>query len=295
MTTAVNNPSGPSMTGKTVLVTGATNGVGEKTAEALAAMGARVFVHGRNPEKGARTVAAIKESTGNHQVEFVESDFSDLDSVRDMAEQVKAKTNSLDVLVNNAGGMYKDRLLTKDGFEMTFGTNHLAHFLLTHLLLDLLKASAPARIITVSSIVHWVGKIDFNDLQCEVRSTELHAYNQAKLANVLFTQELARRLEGTGVTANALHPGAVRSGFGQNNESGIGKKIIQWVRPFLITPQKGAETSVYLASSPDVASVTGSYFSNSKPARMAKKAKDQATALRLWDVSLAMTGLSPST
>ena len=278
------------MTGKTVLVTGATSGIGEATARALAADGAQVLVHGRNRAKGATVVEKIKTGNPGAAVEFVEADFAELASVRALAAEVLKRTPRLDVLINNAGGTYAKRELTADGFEMTFGTNHLAHFLLTNLLLDRIKASAPARIVNVSSAGHRLGRIDFDDLQGAHGYSFVQAYGQSKLANILFTRALARRLEGTSVTANALHPGAVRTGLGMNN-TGPMTIIIKLGQGFILPPAKGARTSIYLASSPEVERVTGAYFANCKEVKPSAAALDDAVAERLWRVSAELTAL----
>ena len=198
----------------------------------------------------------------------------------------------LDVLVNNVGGFWATRHVTADGLEHTFALNHLAAFLLTDLLLDRLKASAPARVVTVSSGAQSLGTIDFEDLQGERRYSGQTAYNQSKLASVMFTYELARRLEGTGVTATALHPGVVNTGFGAEDPSRIFKVIVPFYRPFMKTPQQGAATSIYLASSPKVTGVTGKYFANGKPQTSNKASYDQAAATRLWQVSADLVGLA---
>jgi len=198
----------------------------------------------------------------------------------------------LDVLVNNVGGYWATRRTTEDGLEHTFAVNHLAPFLLTKLLLDRLRASAPARVVTVSSGAQAMGRIDFEDLQGEWDYSGQRAYNQSKLANVLFTYELARRLQGSGVTANALHPGVVRTNFGREDSKGWMRLMLPVIRPFMKNPDKGASTSVYLASSPDVESVTGRYFVNSKPKSSSKASQDVTAAARLWDVSAELVGLS---
>jgi NAD(P)-dependent dehydrogenase (short-subunit alcohol dehydrogenase family) len=279
------------MTGKTVLVTGATNGVGEATATALAAKGARVLVHGRNADKGATVVAAIKRVSHNDAVEFVAGNLADLASVRAMAAEVLARAPRLDVLVNNAGGLYTKRSVTMDGFESSFGVNHLAPFLLTNLLLDRLKASAPARIVNVSSVVHKSGRVDFDDLQSERKYSFMGAYSQSKLANILFTRALTKRLQGTRVTANALHPGAVRSGLGQQG-GGATKLLSRVIGVFFLSPEQGARTSVYLSSAPEVEGISGDYFAKCKNEALAGAALDDAAAEKLWSISAKMCGLA---
>jgi retinol dehydrogenase 14 len=198
----------------------------------------------------------------------------------------------LDVLVNNAGGYWNTRRITVDGLERTFALNYLAPFLLTNLLLDRLKQSAPARVVTVASNAHTTGRIDFGDLQGEQSYSGSRAYSQSKLGNVLFTHELARRLQATSVTANALHPGVVNTSFGVEDPGGIQRLFVPFVRPFLKTPEQGAATSIHLVSSPDLEQVSGRYFANSKPKRSSKASNDQATATRLWQVSAELVGLS---
>jgi len=220
------------------------------------------------------------------------ADLASLDEIRGLAAAYKQKHQQLHVLVNNAGAYNAQRTTTKDGFETTFGVNHLAYFLLTELLLDVLKASAPARIINVSSTAHVGGHMNFDDLQGEKKYVGRAAYGQSKLANVLFTYELARRLEGTGVTANALHPGVVRTGFGKNNPGMMGQlfRLAQTVaRPFFISPVQGAATSIYLASSPEVEGVTGKYFAKCKAVDSNAESYDTAVAQRLWQISEQLT------
>ncbi|MCA1599720.1 MAG: SDR family NAD(P)-dependent oxidoreductase, partial [Chloroflexi bacterium] len=220
---------------------------------------------------------------------FLQADLSSQESIRDLARTFTDKYDQLQVLVNNAGGVFSKRETTVDGLEMTFALDHLAYFLLTTLLLPVLERSAPARIINVSSGAQGTGKIDFDDLQGAKRYSGWRAYSQAKLANVLFTYELARRLQGTGMTANCLHPGFVATGFAQNN-SGALQALIKAGQVFAISPEKGAETSVFLASSPLVEGVSGKYFANKKEKKSAKQSYDESAARRLWDVSAQLTG-----
>ncbi len=277
------------MSGKVCLVTGATSGIGRVTARELAQMDATVVAVGRNRQKGEETVAEIKRRSANDKVEFMQADLSSQESIRDLARTFTDKYDQLQVLVNNAGGVFSKRETTVDGLEMTFALDHLAYFLLTTLLLPVLERSAPARIINVSSGAQGTGKIDFDDLQGAKRYSGWRAYSQAKLANVLFTYELARRLQGTGVTANCLHPGFVATGFAQNN-SGALQALIKAGQVFAISPEKGAETSVFLASSPLVEGVSGKYFANKKEKKSAKQSYDESAARRLWDVSAQLTG-----
>ncbi len=285
-------PSNTSMSGKVVIVTGATDGIGKATARALAAMGATVVIVGRNPDKTTATVDELRAATGNEQIEGMLADFASLAQVRQLADAFKQKRDRLDVLINNAGAVFAKRGETEDGFEQTFGVDHLAPFLLTNLLLDLLKQSAPSRIVNVSSEGHKVSGMRFDDLQTERRYTAMGAYGQAKLANVLFTYELARRLRGTGVTVNALHPGSVASNFGAGQAGLLAPVIRFFITRFGITPEEGAQTSVYLASSPDVAGVTSKYWIKSKPVRSSAASYDNEAAERLWQISAGMTGLA---
>src|SRR5271166_3831189 len=273
--------TGP-MAGQTVLVTGGTGGIGKATAAGLAAMGARVGITGRDIARTRAVAAEIAAASGNPAVDPFPADMSSQAEVRRLADEVLAAYPRLDVLVNNVGGFWATRRLTADGLERTFAVNHLAPFLLT----GRLKASAPARIVTVSSGAHAAGKIEFGDLQGERRYSGQQAYSQSKLANILFTYELARRLDGTGVTATALHPGVARTGFAAEDPSPMLKLFLPLIRLFLKTPEKGAATSIYLASSPEVEGVTGTYFADSKPRASSPASRDTATAARLWQISL---------
>ena len=281
-----------SMSGKTCLVTGATNGIGKAAAQALAKMGVTVVVVGRNALKTAQLVEEIRAASGNQNVDSLLADLSSQKEVRRLADEVKSRYPHLHVLLNNAGGTFTTRQLSVDGIEMTFALNHLAYFLLTNLLLDTLKASAPARIINVSSDAHSGGKIDFDNLQGERSYSGFGPYGNSKLANILFTIELARRLEGTGVTVNALHPGLVNTGFGRNNP-GLLMKIMGAIIPLIArSPEKGARTSVYLATSPEVQDISGKYFVDCKVTQPAPQASDRAVALRLWNVSAEIVHLA---
>jgi len=280
------------MNGKICLVTGGTNGIGKATAQALAQMGATVVIVGRDAQKAARVTGEIRAASGNQNVDWLLADLSSQQDIRRLAAEFKTKYPHLHVLLNNAGGTFSIRQLSVDGIEMTFALNHLAYFLLTNLLLEPMVASAPARIINVSSDAHSGGKIDFENLQGERSYSSFGPYGNSKLANILFTTELARRLEGTGVTANALHPGLTSTGFGQNNP-GLLMKIMGAVIPLVArSPKKGAETSIYLASSPEVQSITGKYFVNCKVTQPASQATDRAVAKRLWDISAEMVHLA---
>jgi retinol dehydrogenase 12 len=280
------------MKGRVCLITGATNGIGLETARALAKMGAKVVVVGRNPTKTQTVVAELKQSTGSDHIDSILGDLSLMAQVRRVADEFKARYDRLDVLVNNAGAVFMKKEITAEGYEMTFALNHLNYFLLTNLLLDILIDSAPARIVNVASEAHRVGSIRFDNLQGEKRYRGFEVYGQSKLMNILFTKELARRLEGTGVTANALHPGFVGSGFFHNN-SGIISIALKLIRPFILTSEKGAHSSVYLASSPEVATVSGKYFNEKaqmvEPAAPASNTENQR---RLWEISEQITGIT---
>ena len=274
-----------SMTGRTVLVTGGTGGIGRATATALARAGARVGIVGRDRERTAAVAREMTDSVPGAQIDAFAADMSSQAEVRRLAAEVLAQYPRLHVLVNNVGGSWATRHVTSDGLEHTLAVNHLAPFLLTTLLLDRLVASAPARVVTVSSGAQSMGRIDVEDLQGERSYSANRAYNQSKLANVMFTYELARRLEGTGVTANALHPGVVRTSFGQEDPQPFFRLLSPVVLPFMKTPEQGAATSIYLASSPEVEGVTGTYFVNSRPKRSNKASYDRAAAARLWRLS----------
>src|SRR5688572_9907393 len=245
------------MKGKICLVTGGTNGIGKATAQSLAQLGATVIIVGRDAQKTSQVVEEIRSTSGNPRVGSMLADLSSEQEVRRLADEFKSKYSQLHVLLNNAGGFFMQRQLSVDGIEMTFALNHLAYFLLTNLLLDTIKASAPARIINVSSDAHASGKIEFDNLQGE-RNYSPRAYDNSKLANILFTMELARRLEGTGVTVNALHPGFVATGFAKNNGKVFAALISIFTPLVARSPAKGAETSIYLASSPSVEALRGS-------------------------------------
>src|SRR5881392_2568941 len=253
------------MAGKSVLVTGGTGGIGRATAIGLAALGARVGITGRDQARTEAAAADIRAAPGSPAVDAFAADLSAQAGVRRLAAQVLDTYPRLDVLVNNVGGFWAHRHVTADGLEHTFALNHLAPFLLTSLLLDRLTASAPARIVTVSSGAHAKGRIDFDDLQGERNYSGQRAYSQSKLASVMFTYELARRLAGTGVTATVAHPGVVRTSFGAEDPAAHFAFVIRAARPFMKTPAQGAVTPVYLASSSQVEGVTGRYFANRKP------------------------------
>jgi retinol dehydrogenase-14 len=279
------------MAGKTVLVTGASGGIGRATALGLATMGAHLAITGRDRGRTDGAAREIREAGGG-QVEVFVRDLSSQSEVRRLVDEVLQSLPRLDVLVNNVGGYWDTRHVTADGLEHTFALNHLAPFLLTNLLLGRLKQSAPARVVTVSSNAQAMGQIDFDDLQGEGSYSGARAYNQSKLANVLFTYELARRLEGTSVTANALHPGVVRTSFGAEDPRRIQRLLIPFLRPFMKSSAKGAATSIHVASAPDLEQVTGRFFANSKLKRSSKRSYDEAAAARLWQVSADLVGLA---
>ena len=280
------------MVGKTVLVTGATGGIGKATAVGLARLGARVGITGRDIARAEAAAADIRATSNNAAVDAFAADLSSQTEVRRLAREVLDLYPRLDVLVNNVGGFWTHRHVTADGLEHTFALNHLAPFLLTKLLLDRLKASAPARIVTVSSGAHTAGRIDFDDLQAERKYSGQRAYNASKLANVMFTYELARRLQGSGVTATVLHPGVVSTAFGAEDQAAFFTILSPLIRPFMKTTAQGAATSIYLASSAQVEGLTGQYFANSKPKNSSKSSYDDDASRHLWQVSANLVGLS---
>jgi len=279
------------MTGKTVLITGGTGGIGRAAAIGLASMGARVGITGRDQARAKHAAAAIAKESDNPAVDIFVADLSSQTEVRRLAGEALSTYPRLDVLLNNVGGFWAHRHLTADGLEQTFALNHLAPFLLTSLLLERLVESAPARVITVSSGAQAMGKIDFDDLMGEKKYSGQRAYNQSKLANVMFTYEQARRSEGTGVTATALHPGMTSTSFSAEDPLRVMAPVVAFMRPFMKSPDKGADTAVYLASSLDVEGVTGRYFANRKPKESHKTSYDRATTSRLWRVSADLVDL----
>ena len=284
-------PRGGLMSGRTVLVTGGTGGIGKATALGLARMGAHLAITGRDrgrAEGAAREIGAA----GGGQVDVYVADLSSQAEVRRLAGEVLQRLPRVDVLVNNAGGYWNTRHVTADGLEHTFALNHLAPFLLTCLLLGRLEQSAPARVVTVSSNAQAMGRIDFGDLQGERSYSGARAYNQSKLANVLFTYELARRLPGTSVTANVLHPGVARTAFGAEDPGRVQRLFVPVMRPFMKSPAQGAATSIQVASDPGLDQVTGRYFAGGKPRKSARRSYDEAVAARLWQVSADLTGVA---
>ncbi len=271
-------------------MTGATGGIGKATAHGLAVMGARVAITGRDLARTDAAAREIRAAHGGQVVTFV-ADLSAQSEVRRLADEVQDALPRIDVLVNNVGGYWNTRRVTVDGLEHTFALNHLAPFLLTNLLVERLKQSAPARVVTVASHAHAQGRIDFDDLQGEQSYSGARAYNQSKLANVLFTYELARQLGPTGVTANALHPGVVNTSFGAADPAGVQRWLVPILRPFLKSPGEGAATSIHLATSPDLGRVTGRYYANLAAKRSSSRSYDEGTAARLWQVSNHLAGL----
>jgi len=273
------------MAGKVVLITGGTGGIGKATAIGLAAIGARVGITGRDLARAEQAAADIRSASENPAVDAFAADMTSQAEVRRLAATVLDAYPRLHVLVNNVGGFWAHRHPTADGLERTFALNHLAPFLLTNLLLDRLKASAPARVVTVSSGAQSMGRIDFDDLQGALNYSGQRAYNQSKLANIMFTNELARRLDGVGVTATSVHPGVVRTNFGAEDQAWFFTIISRVVRPLLKTPAQGAQTPIYLASSPDMDGISGQFFVNRKPKTPNKVAYDTDMTARLWRVS----------
>jgi NAD(P)-dependent dehydrogenase (short-subunit alcohol dehydrogenase family) len=280
--------------GKTCLITGSTSGIGKEIAIGLAKMKANVVLVGRNKAKCQATVEEIRRTasidTNRNQISYLLADLSSQASIHQLANEFLDTYESLEILLNNAGVFLSRRLTTVDGIEYTLAVNHLAPFLLTHLLFERIKASNPARIITTSSVAHRGAHINFNDLQFERRRySGVEAYRQSKLANILFTKELARRSRASGVSSNCFHPGGVRTNLVQKSPWYY-RLIWAIIRPFLISPKKGADTAVYLASSPKLDDVSGKYFVNRKPAGLSDHADDEDTAARLWKISEELTG-----
>ena len=282
---------GGPMAGRTVLVTGASRGIGKATAMGLATMGARVAITGRDRVRTEDAAREIRAASGG-QVDVFVADLSAQSEVRRLAEEVLRSYPRINVLVNNVGGYWNSRHVTADGFEQTFALNHLAAFLLTNMLLDRLLQSAPARVVTVSSNAQAQGRIDFDDLQGTSSYSGARAYSQSKLANLLFTYELARRLQGTPVTANALHPGVVSTYFGGEDPASVQRVFIPFLRPFMKTAAQGAATSIYLASAPELEQVSGRYFASNKPKRSSERSYHEAAAARLWQVSAELVKLT---
>ena len=273
------------MKNKTVIITGATNGIGKAAAEALANKGAHLVLVGRNPQKAENVKREIIQKTANSNIDILIADLSSMAQVKRLGQEILEKYPKIDVLLNNAGAFFQERQETVDGFELTFALNHLAYFLLTRDLLDRLKANPDgARIVNVSSAAQNSGKINFDDLMMEQDYTGFKSYCASKLANVMFTYELARRLEGTKVTTNAVHPGAVSTGFGAET-SGFMSFLLKLFKPFMIKPAKGAETPIYLASSPEVEGITGKYWAKKRAEKTTEQSYNKSDCARLWSES----------
>jgi NAD(P)-dependent dehydrogenase (short-subunit alcohol dehydrogenase family) len=278
------------MQSQVCVVTGATSGIGKAAAAALARQGAEIIVVGRDPGRAEATAAAI-QADGAPPPKVEIADLARLDQVRALAGRLNQTLDRVDVLINNAGLVLNERQVTPDGYEHVFAVNHLAPFLLTNLLRPKLTASAPARVITVSSDAHTAARLDLDDPNLEHGWSSWRSYSNSKLANILFTRELARRLDGTGVTANCLHPGVVRTGFGRDARP-LMRVGITIAKPFMLSPERGADTIVYLASSPDVAAKTGGYYVKRQLREPSAAARDDGLARRLWEISERLTGLA---
>ena len=280
------------MNGKVVMITGANSGIGKETAIELAKMGANVIMVCRSRERGEKALEEIKEMANSEKIELLIADLADQSSIRMMVERFKKSHDKLHVLINNAGVMLTKRTTTSEGYESTFAINHLGHFLLTNLVLDMLKASSPSRIINVSSSAHKFAKLNFDDIDNEQKYRGFRTYANSKLFNILFSYELARRLEGTGVTVNVLHPGTIRTNLGKNNPDKLIKLLFIIFRLFMKGAKKGARTSVYLASSPEVETLNGKYFVNRKQKKSSKISYEQTLQNKLWDISGNLTNAS---
>jgi retinol dehydrogenase 12 len=279
------------MRGKTVVITGPTSGIGQVAAEELAGMGARLVLVARDKARGEAQLARLRQlgPGANHTIHY--ADLSRLAEMKRVAAEITAAEPRIDVLINNAGALFATRQLTPDGLELTFATNHLAYFVLAYGLRERLRAAAPARVINVASAAHKGEQLDFNDLQSEKHYRGLSVYGRSKLCNILFTRELARRWAGTGVNANSLHPGFVATRFGDQS-GGLLSWAVRAAKAFAISPQKGAETIIHLASSVEVAGANGLYFYKCRPATPTREAQDDESARRLWQVSEKLAGIA---
>ena len=280
----------PEMRDKVVVITGATSGIGSVAAEQLAAMGARIVLVARDQARADAELARLREKGPGVQHTVHYGDLSRLDEMKRVGREIAAAEPRIDVLINNAGALFGHRTLTPDGLEMTFATNHMSYFVLTEMLRDRLLASAPARVINTSSDAHKGAHLDFADLQSANNYAGFRIYGRSKLCNILYTRELARTLKGTGVTANCLHPGFVATRFGDHS-GGAFSVVVRVAKNFAISPEKGAETIVYLASSTEVSNVTGEYFYKCRAARPTKEAQDDDAARRLWSESKKLAGI----
>ena len=272
------------MNGKVCLVTGATDGIGKVSARVLAELGAKVIIVGRNPEKSAIVLDELKSKSGNENIDLLMADLAVMQEVRDLAEQVISRYDRLDVLLNNVGGYFTKHKITSDGLEMTFALNHMSYFLLTNKLMELLKYSAPARIVNVSSDAHYGVNIEFENLNGEQEYKAWKAYQKSKLANVLFTYELLKKVPGN-ITVNCLHPGFVATNFGHNNGGFFGPVLKIAQRISAIDPEEGAKTSIFLCSAPEVKGVSGKYFYKCKPKTSSRESRNMDTGKRLWQIS----------
>jgi retinol dehydrogenase 14 len=280
------------MAGRTVLVTGGTGGIGRATAEGLASLGADLAITGRDSDRAEAAARQIRAAGGGGRVDVFVADMSSQSEVRRLADEVLAALPTLDVLVNNVGGCWDTRHVTADGLERTFALNHLAPFLLTNLLLDRLLRGTASRVVTVSSNAHRSGRLDVDDLQGERAYSGARAYNQSKLANVLFSHELAERTAATTLTANALHPGVVNTSFGAEDPGLVQRALVPFFRPFFTSPAHGAVTSIRLASDPALQHTSGCYFAKGRPAESSPASHDRAAATRLWRQSADLVGLT---
>jgi len=272
------------MNGKVCLVTGATDGIGKVSARVLAELGAKVIIVGRNPEKSAIVLAELRSISGNENIDLLMADLAVMQEVRDLAEQVISRYDRIDVLLNNAGGYFTKHEITSDGLEMTFALNHMSYFLLTNKLMELLKYSAPARIVNVSSDAHYGVDIEFENLNGEQEYKAWKAYQKSKLANVLFTYELLKKVPGN-ITVNCLHPGFVATNFGHNNGGFFGPVLKIAQRISAINPEEGAKTSIFLCSAPEVKGVSGKYFYKCQPKTSSRESRNMDTGKRLWQIS----------
>jgi len=279
------------MQGKTIVITGATSGIGQVAAERLAAMGARIVLVARDRTRGEATLAKLRAASPGVRHTIHYADLSLIAEMKRVAAEIAAAEPRIDVLVNNAGAMFARRRETADGLETTFATNHMAYWVMAHGLRDRLRESAPARVVSTASTAHFGATLDFDDLQTTRNYSAMKAYGRSKLANILFTRALARRAKAVGVTANCLHPGLVATRFADNN-GGLFKFGARIVKLFGVSPEKGAETIVHLASSPEVAEVTGEYFYLRKPVATSAAARDDAAAERLWEESRRLAGVA---
>lgn len=276
------------MNGKVCLVTGATDGIGKVSARVLAELGAKVIIVGRNPEKSAIVLAELKSISGNENIDLLMADLAVMQEVRDLAEQVISRYDRIDVLLNNAGGYFTKHEITSDGLEMTFALNHMSYFLLTNKLMELLKYSAPARIVNVSSDAHYGVDMEFENLNGEQEYKAWKAYQKSKLANVLFTYELLKKVPGN-ITVNCLHPGFVATNFGHNNGGFFGPVLKIAQRVSAIDPEEGAKTSIFLCSAPEVKGVSGKYFYKCQPKTSSRESRNMDTGKRLWQISSDIT------